>query len=222
VITGKELLPVRASPIDLRNWNLADTLWALRQALDIYWLVWRNWGEIEQLDSGKDFLSNVTYLSQRAIILDMCSVYEKEKKPYELCSIDGIIRSIFSTAPAILDFETIREFIQRHDGPLNVSCPLCAIESTFKEFRSRYEKELLGFKTARDKLIAHSEFRAEKKPVASFDVMERMFNFGADFYSMVTVAFLGRSGVDLKSDRPARADLKRMLRQMGVQELIFD
>jgi hypothetical protein len=41
-------------------------------------------------------------------------------------------------------------------------------------------------RTARDKVIAHSDYQAMIESVPSFDCMEKLLEFGADFYGVVS------------------------------------
>ena len=55
--------------------------------------------------------------------------------------------------------------------------------------------------------------------VPSYEVMECLCSFGADFYSVISRAFLGSSPDDLTRNRRVKVDLERMLHQMGIVDV---
>jgi len=47
--------------------------------------------------------------------------------------------------------------------------------------------------------------------------MEKLFFFGADFYRLVSAAFVGVGPDDLRTNRPVKVILKRLLEKIGLQ-----
>ncbi|MGH7215817.1 MAG: hypothetical protein ACREIG_01120 [Nitrospiraceae bacterium] len=119
----------------------------------------------------------------------------------------------------LLDDASIKDFVARYGGTSTVTCPVCTLESTVDAFRKQYRTDLHRFKKARNKVIAHSEYAAIIKTVPSYEVMERLFCFGADFYSVIARAFLGISPDDLTRNRPVKVDLERMLHELGIVDV---
>ncbi|MFQ5992979.1 MAG: hypothetical protein ACE5NA_11135 [Nitrospiraceae bacterium] len=206
------------SPIDLKNIGLAKILHSLRQDLDIHCLLSVNWSGIEACNAGNLFFSQVRYRAIDSIVLGVCKVYEKEDR-YDLNSIDGVIAGLRQTGPTLLNDASIKDFVAEYGGTSPVTCPVCMLESTVDAFREQYGSDLHRFKKARNKVIAHSEYAVVTKTVPSYDVMERLFCFGADFYSVIGRAFLGISPDDLTVNRPVRADLERILHQLGIVDV---
>ena len=80
------------------------------------------------------------------------------------------------------------------------------------------------FKTIRDKKIAHSEYGSNVDSVPSYDVMKHLFNFGSDFYMLISKAFVSTASVsvvpcDLNSDRKVKVGLKRVLHELGLTDI---
>ena len=137
---------------------------------------------------------------------------------YPLNSIDGIMKQLKKDDIKPLSDSGVHEFVQKyHAASLNIST-VDALGLTVKNFREKHGSELKSFKEARDKVIAHSEFAALIDTVPAYDVMERLFAFGADFYAVITKAFLGSGPDDLSNNRPARADFIRLLEQIGIKD----
>jgi len=78
---------------------------------------------------------------------------------------------------------------------------------------------LKRFKTARDKVVAHSEYQAMIKTVPSFDCMEKLFEFGADFYGAVSHSFIGCGPDDLRKRREVKRDFCKLLKAIGVKDI---
>jgi len=52
--------------------------------------------------------------------------------------------------------------------------------------------------------------------------MERLFDFGLDFYKLVSRAIVSVVPCDLNSDRKVKTSLKRMLQKLGCGEIKTD
>ena len=73
-------------------------------------------------------------------------------------------------------------------------------------------------------MVAHSEFGFNPNDLPSYDVMERLFGFGADFYMLVSSAFVSTASVsvvpcDLNSNRKVKVGLKRVLHELGLTDI---
>jgi len=49
--------------------------------------------------------------------------------------------------------------------------------------------------------------------------MERLFNFGMDFYMLVLEAFIGGGSFNLNTDRRVKASFKGVLKALGIEEI---
>lgn len=63
-------------------------------------------------------------------------------------------------------------------------------------------------------MIGHSEFAALVNALPSYAVMERLFLFGADFYEVITEAFVGREPDFVRSNRPVKVGLESLLQEI--------
>lgn len=201
--------------VDLKNIGLSKLLFDVRQDLDVHCVLEGNWTEISGLSNGGMFLSQVRRRALEAVILGICKIYEKEKHVYPLNSIDRIVSLLRKENSKRLDEAIIREFVQRHNGTITKDS-VASLQSAIDNFKQKYSIELEQFKDARDKVIAHSEFAVLIETVPSYDVMERLFTFGVEFYEIVNRAFVGCNPDNLHTNRPVKVDLVRLLETMGI------
>ena len=218
-MNGTELEELVGSSIDHKNIELAMILFSLRHDLDIHCLIGVNASQLNKHSPGRFFFGHVAMRILESIVLAICKVYEDEKR-YELNSIQGVLNSLSHKAPSLkADEKKVRDFISQYGGPSAPTDLLEALQATFDAFRTKYTSELDRFKTARDKLVAHSEFGVPRDSLPSFDTMENLFFFGANFYMVVSNSFVGSGPENLKNRREIKRDLEKLLRLVGLQDI---
>lgn len=209
---------------DNKNIGLFKNLAKLRQTLDVHCLISVNWDAIDEMGCGKNFFPFLEMLCQHLITLLICKVFEEErpvkggKVHYELDSIGGVLRSINMEKAAVLDPVKIGEFVQKY-GSNSDTDGLAAILAVVKEFRAEHCEDLTRFKDNRDKHVAHPESEFSPEDLPSYDSMERLFDFGHDFYRLVSRAFVRVVPADLNSHRKVRTSLKRILQKLGCEDI---
>jgi len=206
--------------IDKKNIGLAKLLAGLRDDLDIYCLISVNADKIIQKGVGELFFGHVQQRAIENISLCIFKIYEYENK-HELNSIGGILRHLDKVDSKILNELEIIRFIRRYDGPLELDDRIFALEKTFKRFRKKYRDDLRRFEIVRHKKIAHSEYNISIKTLPSYHAMEQLFNFGVDFYELVSSAFIRVGPADLKNRR-VKLCLKRLLQDLGIEDIEDD
>jgi len=115
--------------------------------------------------------------------------------------------------------QSVRDFVQEYGGPSEERDSSKALRSTVDLLKNKYAEDLKRFKTARDKVVAHSEYQAMIKTVPSFDCMEKLFEFGADFYGAVSHSFIGCGPDDLRKRREVKRDFCKLLKAIGVKDI---
>lgn len=214
------------SKLDNKNIGLAkDNLWGLRQALDVYCLITTNADAISAKGVGKSFFGFLQASCIRLVALDICKIFEDEQKgkrgkvKYELNSIDGILRSLADDKPQVLDSAKVSSFVRKYSNGRGEDGTLLALSSTVEDFKTKYQKELERFKIFRDKRGAHSEFGFDPRDLPSYDVMEQLFDFGWEFYSVISEAFISVGPCNLESSRQVRGSLKKVLCELGLGDI---
>jgi hypothetical protein len=208
------------SPPDYKNIELAKTLLSLRGDLDIHCLIGVNASAIGAKSVGRLFFAQVDMRAVQSIVLAICKIYEPEKSPYELNSIQGVLNSLAKEkVVSEIDRTRVRKFVSRYGGPTDQPDLVKALQLTFDAVRQKFGDDLDRFKAARDKLIAHSEYRVQITSVPSFATMESLFEFGADFYEVVGECFIGYSVDELKNRREVKRDLVKILRLIGLEHV---
>jgi hypothetical protein len=82
------------TPLDQKYIGLAKLLYALRQDLDVYWLINLNVKEIKEIGTGQAFFGHIQRLAIEAISLNVCKIFEEENGGYELNSIHGVMSQL--------------------------------------------------------------------------------------------------------------------------------
>jgi len=206
------------TPMDQKNIGLAKILYGLRQDLDIYCLISANVKKIKERGIGKSFFGHLQLLAFRSITLNICKIFEEEKG-YELNSIPGVCHHLITETPTILNDAKLRDFIQKYHGPSDFGSPISELQLTIDGFRDKFKVELDRFKEFRDKYIAHSEYGIAIETLPSYDVMENLFFFGADFYDLISAAFVAVGPCDLRTERKVKIGLKRLLQEHGLEAI---
>jgi len=158
------------------------------------------------------------------IALNICRIFEDEKDKqgkvkYELNSIDGVLRDLVNEQPSVLDSSRIDDFVRKYGHSPNKGESLSALSLTVEGFKRKYHNELERFRTYRHKKAAHSEFEFDPDSLPSYDVMECLFNFGSEFYMLISAAFVSVGPCDLNSDRKVKVSLKRVLHELGLTNI---
>ena len=205
------------SKMDNKNIGLLKNLFWLRQELDVYCLIAANKDSINNKNVGKSFFVFLRRQCVDLIALNICKIYEYEKA-YELNSVEGVLKHITDKCPSVLHSSHIDDFVCKYDGQ-NKGEPLSALASTVAGFKKKYQNELERFKTHRDKEVAHSEFGFNLNDLPPYGVMECLFDFGLDFYMLVSRAFISVGPCNLNNDRKVKVSLKRMLQKLGLDEI---
>jgi len=210
--------------IDYKNIGLLMNLWRLRQTLDVYCLISANATVIGRSGGSWNFFGFLSTACVHLIALDICKVFEKEgykreKVKYELNSIDGVLRSFAGDKTNVPNTVSIDSFVRKYSHGRGEHGTLSALSHTVDDFEAKYQVELGRFKTFRDKWAAHSEFSFTPEDLPSYDIMERLFNFGMDFYMLVSEAFIGVVPLNLNDDRRVKTSLKKVLKALGIEEI---
>jgi hypothetical protein len=204
---------------DLKNIGLAKGVFDLRQDLDLYAIMMANWAAIEFRFGVAGLFPQIRRRTLGGIILGVCKIYEVEGKAFRLNSIDGIMKELKKDAAKPVSDSPIHDFVKTYYGASISQSAITALELTIKTFKEKYDGELRMFKEARDKVIAHSEFLLPVDTAPSYDVMEKLFWFGAGFYKVVVRGFLGSEPDDIKQNRPVMNDFIRLLETLGIKDV---
>ena len=217
-----EMNTLIGTPTDHKNIGLVKLLYELRQDLDVFCLLALNAHSIKQRGVGISFFGRLQQIVDKSIVMSICNIYEYETKEYELNSIHGVFRYLRKEVRTTLNDAKLKAFIQKYNGPLNIDNQISAIESTIKGFRKKYRDCLERFETFRNKKIAHSEFGDHNNILPSYEVMEKLFLFGTDFYDLVANSFVGFEPYDFRNQGPVKTALIKVFRKIGIEDIKTD
>jgi len=213
------------SKADNKNVEFLKTLWELRQTLDVYCLIVANGDYISRKGLGKNFFGFLRNACVHLITIDICKIFENEKKSkrnkikYELNSIDGVLSSLSDANAPVLNSTKVNSFVRKYSNGHPEEGTLLTLSSVIEGFKAKYQEELERVKTFRDKRGVHSESEFNPCDLPSYDIMERLFNFGLDFYMLVSEAIISVIPTDLNKDRRTKASLKKILLNLGFEEI---
>ena len=212
--------PLLGTPFDKKSIGLVKLLFSLRQNLDLYCLISVNAEKINRV-SGSGFWGHLQRLAVHMISLDLCKIYEKETN-YQLNSIDAIVQKLLEGNGSQLDCSKLKSFIETYKGPFEEGQLISNLQTTIEGFRKNFQVELERLKTARDKIIAHSEYDVEVPSLPSYDTLEKLFLFGVDFYELVLSALGDVSSVPIKDERRVKNSLLQIFCLLGIKDLKED
>jgi hypothetical protein len=221
LVANLEIPALVGKPIDRKNNGRATVVFGLRQDLDVHAMLAVNWNMIKERSFGIPFFTQVRYRVLDSIVLGVCKIYENEKRN-RLNSIDAIVKELSQLQPKSLDDTAMKTFLETYKSSLIGKPPTEALRSTVDQFRGMHSAELKSFRTARDKVIAHTEYDVLSQIVPGPEVMERLFEFAADVYAVIASSFVGSSPNNLRKNRPVRTSLRRLLREIGLSNVKID
>ncbi len=207
------------SETDNKDIGLLKNLAVLRYALDVYCLISANVDALKEAGLSKNFFPFAQMSSVQLIALRICMLFEIQGNRYKLYSIDGVLKSIEEEKLSVSDRNAaIGDFVQKYGSGIPGD-DLNALSSVISAFRKEHGRDIDRFKTVRDKLYAHSEFGFLSKDLPSYEIMEKLFNFGKDFYELVLRAFTSVVPHDLNRDRKVKTSLKKILKKLGCEKI---
>jgi AbiU2 len=186
----------------------------LRQDLDVYCLISVNATAINKIGTGQNFFGHLQRLSIEAISLNVFKIFEDERG-YELNSVQGVMNQLRKSEQnlTVLNASNLRIFIIRYDGQIAADT-VSSLEATVDKFRAKHKNDLERFKTFRDKVVAHSEYGVTIENLRPYSAMEELFDFGADFYSLIATTFLGVLPFDIKTQLHVKPSFESVLRDL--------
>ena len=206
--------------IDDSNLQIMQMLIHAKSSLDIYDLISTNAKAINQKPRNGDFWGFVQKLVMDSLILNLCKIFEKHKvSGYEQNSISRITTFIKNNSlePKHLDF--IGGFLEKYATEVQYEykgeftiydfCEVC------RKFNSKYEDALYKLKTARDKAVAHNEARQQVTHIASLSDIEKILDFGYDFYATISNAYIGVGPIDIRNHNRKKNNLGYLFKQLG-------
>lgn len=205
------------NPLDQNNISLAKTLLRLRQNIDIHRIIGLNKSSLHDVPLPGAFLGHLQQQCLICIALDMCKVYEPQKR-YPLNSIPGILHAL-EDAEAQPEAEEEAVKFSREYG-ISYSNRTDSIREAFTQFSSSHAPALEMMKTVRDKYAAHSEYSFSPEALPSHDEFELLWSFGRDFYKCVSRGWIGVHPALF--GRHASMSFFRHIESVARKKLIFD
>ena len=174
--------------LDQKNISLAKTLFHLRQNIDIHRIIGLNKSYLADTPLPSAFLGHLQQQCLICIALDMCKVYEPQKR-YPLNSIPGILGALGKAeAPPEFDKEADK-FCSKY-GVKYCNSPE-SMQAVFTQFLANHARAIEVMKTVRDKYAAHSEYSFSPDALPSHNEFELLWTFGRDFYECISLGWIG-------------------------------
>ena len=201
---------------------MRGVLYVLKQHLDLYRIIALNVNAIKNNGVGKTFFNHVYWLAIQSYAINICKLFEVEKG-YELNSIPGILKFLRESQLSCKNVTPIRDFILQRGRKFNEHDVAGVETMIFDDFKLKYKEELNRFKEARDKIFVHAEnIQIIISGLPSYDVMEKLLDFGIDFYSSIQASYVGSFPVQHKSDLKSLNSTVNVLKRIGLGEVKTD
>jgi hypothetical protein len=200
--------------LDKSNIELGNSLWAIRSSITVYSVIALNASKIE---NGKGFFGFVQGQQIELIAVGFSKVFEKEKN-YRLNSILSIIQFIKKNNIDPTNPRALSNYLAHWKIDKGESWVL-DLEVLLKNQYTKYKKEILRIKEARDKHIAHSQAGVPKKDLPSIAVFEELLGIAFGFHNFVNSAFLNVSSHPILTDTHVQTNLVKLLREIGLSDV---
>lgn len=208
--------------LDNKNIELAKILFELKKNVDLFKILTVNADNIKKRGRGKTFFAHIHRLALQSFIVNICKIFELEKK-FELNSIHGILNYIESNKIASINGESIDKFIEKYGENQEPNQDyIMILRKTCEHFYQKNIKGLKKYDYARDKNMVHAEFGAERRNLPSYAEMENFLNFGIDFYSMISNAYMGIFPHEIQIDAQLFSSTLFVLEKFGIEGIKKD
>ena len=174
--------------LDEKNGFLARTLLHLRQNIDLHRIIGINKTALDDANLPGAFLGHLQQQCLICIALDMCKVYEPQKRN-SLNSISGILQELEKMEASPEGSKNSVEFYEKYRPKDCVGTK--SINEVFVHFTASHAQALTMMKTVRDKYAAHSEYSFLPETLPSHDEFELLWEFGSDFYKCISLGWIG-------------------------------
>jgi predicted DNA-binding mobile mystery protein A len=201
-------------PVDATNIGLAKQLYWLRQNLSLYELISVNAGKIKEVGASDALFGLMQNLSLEAIVVTLCKIYEQEQSK-DLNSIDGVINALAESGYNDAQRRAAERFSARHGIPRTCDHPKDFLRNVLATFVIGKSDVFNSLRRFRNNYAVHSVHGFGLEALPSFDDFEVLYQFGYDFYFLISDTFLG-VGPALMTLRVATG-FNRLLRQIGVE-----
>ncbi len=176
--------------LHVRNVELLKLIANLREHIDVHRIISLNASRLVKPHFPETFLAYVHRCAIDGIGIRISQIFEIPGK-YELNSILGVARMIKQNNGSPLRPQLATAFCREHGKCGKVASHGEMLERAFYTFAERHGESLCVIKEYRDKIGAHSEANVALRYLPSHDEFEALIGFAFQFYSVVTVAFLG-------------------------------
>ena len=198
--------------LDDKNIELCKTIAGAKDSIDVYRIISLNAKIINEKGGGKHFFGHLQNIEIKHLALELCKMFENEGR-YELTSIPAVLKYITSNTPPIKDAEAINKFMSKHANGTET------ISEVYSLFLEQHQNYIDIIKEVRDKKIAHPEDIQIGGILPSYDILETLLNFSIDFYSMISIAYIGVSPVNYEHYTQIAGSLVNLLHKIGIEKV---
>ncbi|MDP8215823.1 MAG: hypothetical protein P9L98_00670 [Candidatus Kaelpia imicola] len=204
--------------LDEKNIELSKMLFSLKHSIDLEKLFGLNADIINKVGVGKKFFVHIRMILKESFVMSIYKIFEKEKT-YSLNSIPAILELIKSKELNCKYPDYVDEFISKYENGKKGTNYIEALEAIYESFYSKHQASFERYDYARDKVVAHSEYKAQRDLLPSHAVMKEVLLFGVDFNRMISEAFLGVGPHPIASDMQVSSSLCRLLEELGYKNI---
>lgn len=198
--------------LDDKNIELCKTIASAKDSIDVYRIISLNAKTINKMGGGKHFFGHLQNIEIKHLALELCKMFENEGR-YELTSIPAILKYITNSTPPIKDTEALNTFASKYGNKADT------VSRVYSLFLEQHQNYIDTIKEVRDKRIAHPEDIQKEGKLPSYDILETLLKFSIDFYSMISIAYIGVFPVNFEDRTQIAGSLVNLLRKMGMEKV---
>jgi len=202
--------------LDEKTQFLANTIYDLRQDLDLHRVIALNHTSMKEMNFSGAFFGRVQQLALFSIAINFPKLFEIERG-FELCSIPAILSKLPDSQIGDEQVQYFKEFEEKTGFDLIHKHGKIGVQSALEQFKSKNDVSLIQLKTYRDKAGAHLEYPAPSGKIPSHQKLEEMWTFANCFYQLVHKVYNNVNPALMGAQ--TSIGLKKTLERLGLKDV---
>jgi hypothetical protein len=207
------------SKTDFKNIQLLKLLAQLRDHIDMHRIIGLNVAELQDSQMSGALLGYLQKSAHESLALYFGKVFEESSRN-DLNSIPGIIESMPAAPLTEIQRRKLAAFGSKYGHDAVPGDARSYLKDTFGRFRDAHSQPIDRLKKFRDRIGAHSDYRANITSLPSHAEFEALFGFAKDFYEVVADSIIASGPAVIP--RAVGHRFVRLIGILGVTDPKFD
>jgi hypothetical protein len=202
--------------LDRATIALGKELFSVKASLDVYALIGLN---ATHIHTGERFFGQIQNLCLLHVTLGLTKIFEREKPPYELCSISGLYKLAIKVP--IQNSSALHPFL-KGKGIETSGNWVRDLTAVLTKQRKVFKRHLRRVTLARNTSIAHLQRNVSPQSLPSIAAFRELLSFGVAFHKFINAALLSVGAHPILADRKVADSLAQLLQKSGLETLVRD